>query len=81
MDDIFAVDFYVGLGIGAKHSTLTQTTISTNSSNKSEPSEVYVPDTGMYGFVVCTGKNGQIGLTSQVGLKVGMLIGSKKKPN
>lgn len=77
LDDIFAVDFYVGLGIGAK-------SLKTSNNNGNQPlsgiiGDFNITETGGYGFWVYTLTNDQISFATQAGLKVGILIGSKKK--
>ncbi|MDP1726594.1 MAG: hypothetical protein Q8M15_07400 [Bacteroidota bacterium] len=81
MDDIFAVDLYVGLGLGAKKVTYIRTynLKGTSSSQTIRPETLEGDFTGLYGFIVYSMKNEQMGFATQAGLKIGILIGSKKK--
>ena len=65
--DIFCVDAFVGVGIGQKNVTLTNGTANTNSYSSNVP---------YFGF--SSYSNGEINLTFQSGLKIGILFGKKK---
>ncbi len=85
MDDIFAVDLYVGLGVGAKKATAsysyTNHTSGITQNETMRPNTLEGDVTGLYGFVVYNTGNDQLGFATQAGLKVGILIGAKKKAN
>lgn len=65
--DIFCVDAFVGVGIGQKNVTLTNGTASSNN---------YLSGVPFFGFSTYT--QGEVNLTFQSGLKIGILFGKKK---
>ncbi len=70
-DDIFVVDAFAGLGIGAGNSTLV--------SNNSIPLNSYNDNYGgKRPFGILTTDNGELNIAGQAGLKVGILLGKKK---
>ncbi|MFY8019864.1 MAG: hypothetical protein ACOVP1_01655 [Bacteroidia bacterium] len=66
--DIFCVDVFAGLGIGQKNVTLTNGSNSINTYTSSNPP--------FFGFSTYT--PGEVNLTFQSGLKIGILFGKKK---
>lgn len=75
MDDIFAVDLYLGIGIGTKKITYYHNGVIFPDPDMILDAEV----TGLYSYIVFSERSDQISFATQAGLKVGILIGSKKK--
>jgi hypothetical protein len=73
--DIFCVDFYLGPGIGYKKVK--------EYINGNEVPYGYtdITDIGGFGFITFTDQVGKLAFCAQTGLKVGILIGTKKSSN
>jgi hypothetical protein len=71
--DVFCVDFFIGLGIGKKKVTYSNG----NGNSFFGTSYSFIDETGGYGFIAFTEQDNKVAFSTQAGIKMGMLIGSK----
>lgn len=75
-NDVFCVDFFIGLGIGKKKVTYSNSGSNGNMLYGGQ-SYTFIDETGGYGFIAFTEQDNRVAFSTQTGIKIGMLIGAK----